>query len=126
MGRLGLRLFCKVVQIPAAILYPLIILTCVIGAYLAQYAVFDVWLMLAFAFLAYFMRKFDYSFICLIIGFILAPMWEISLQQVIIASEQNPFMILTRPVALLLLALSVYVVLRQTLARKTREPDAHE
>ena len=72
VGRLGLRLFCKVVQIPSVILYPIIIFTCVMGAYLAQYAVFDVTLMLCFSLLAYFMRKFDYSFICLIIGFILA------------------------------------------------------
>lgn len=93
VGRLGLRLFCKVVQIPSVILYPIIIFTCVMGAYLAQYAVFDVTLMLCFSLLAYFMRKFDYSFICLIIGFILAPIWETSLQQVIIASEQDPYMV---------------------------------
>lgn len=112
VGRMGLRAFCKVVQVPAAVLYPIIIFTCIMGAYLAQYATFDVTLMLVFAVLAYFMRKFDYSFICLIIGFILAPIWETSLQQVIIASEQDPYMILGRPVALALLALSAWIVAR--------------
>lgn len=80
VGRLGLRAFCKVVQVPSAVFYPIIIFTCIMGAYLAQYATFDVTLMLVFAVLAYFMCKFDYSFICLIIGFILAPIWETSLQ----------------------------------------------
>lgn len=116
-GRLGLRLFCKVVRIPSVILYPVIIFTCVMGAYLAQYAPFDVTLMLVFSLLAYFMRKFDYSFICLIIGFILAPIWEISLQQVIIASEQDPAMFLTRPVAVGLMLLTFLIIFRSVRGR---------
>jgi putative tricarboxylic transport membrane protein len=112
VGRLSLRTFCRAVQVPSVILYPIIIFTCVMGAYLAQYAVFDVTLMLFFTALAYLMRKFDYSVICLIIGFILAPIWETSLQQVIIASEQAPLMFLTRPVAVMLLALTVYIVVK--------------
>ena len=87
------------------------------GAYLAQYAPFDVTLMLAFSLLAYFMRKFDYSFICLIIGFILAPIWEISLQQVIIASEQDPAMFLTRPVAVGLMLLTFLIIFRSVRGR---------
>ncbi len=114
-GMAGLRIFCKVVEVPAVILYPIIILTCVMGAYLAQYAAFDVTLMLVFTVLAWFMRRFNYSIICLIIGFILAPIWETSLQQVIIASEQNPWMIFSRPVALGLIALSIWIVIRSWL-----------
>ena len=115
VGRLGLRLFCKVVQILGHSV-PIIIFTCVMGAYLAQYAVFDVTLMLCFSLLAYFMRKFDYSFICLIIGFILAPIWETSLQQVIIASEQDPYMFLTRPVAVVLMLMTFFIIGKSVLA----------
>ncbi len=111
-GSAGLRLFCKVVDIPSAILYPIIIFTCLLGSYMAQYSSFDVYLMLVFTVLAWFMRKFNYSIICLIIGFILAPIWETSLQQVIIASEQNPFMFLHRPVAVVLVLLSIWIVIR--------------
>lgn len=120
VGRAGLKTFCKVVQTPPPILYPIIIFTCIMGSYLAQYYIFDVYLMLFFAFLAYFMRKFGYSFICLIIGFILAPIWETSLQQVIISSRFDPFMFFTRPVAMILMALTAYVVFKTGLgaARK--------
>lgn len=110
VGRFGLPLFCKVVRIPSVILYPIIIFTCVMGAYLSTYAAFDVTLMLVFSLLAYFMRKFDYSFICLIIGFILAPIWETSLQQVIIASEQDPLMFLHRPVAVALMLVAFFII----------------
>jgi len=112
VGRIGLKTFCKLVQTPAVILYPIIIFTCLMGSYLAQYSIFDVGLMLFFAFLAYFMRKFRFSHICFIIGFILAPIWETSLQQLIISSEQNPYMIFTRPVAIVLLLITLYVIVR--------------
>lgn len=118
VGLLSLKVSCRLVQVPSDILYPIIIFTCIMGAYLSQYAVFDVTLMLSFAILAYFMKKFDYSFICLIIGFILAPIWETSLQQLIISSEQNPFMIFQRPVALALLGLSLWVIFRAVRNKK--------
>lgn len=114
VGRMGLRVFCKVVQTPPAILYPIIIFTCIMGSYLGAYNVFDVVLMLFFSFLAYFMHKFGFSHICFIIGFILTPIWETSLQQVIIASELNPFMFFTRPVAIIIMLLTAYIVIKTT------------
>ncbi|OGW32032.1 MAG: Tricarboxylate transporter family protein, partial [Nitrospirae bacterium GWD2_44_7] len=112
VGRVGLTTFCKVVKAPPAILYPCIIFTCIMGSYLAEFSTFDVTLMLFFAFVAYFMRKFDFSHICLIIGFILAPIWETALQQVVIASEHAPYMFFTRPVAMALMAITAYVVIK--------------
>ena len=114
VGRMGLRAFCKAVQTPAPILYPIIIFTCIMGSYLGAYNVFDVMLMLFFAFLAYFMNKFDFSHICFIIGFILTPIWETALQQVIITSELNPYMFFTRPVAMILMLITAYVVIKTT------------
>lgn len=121
VGSAGLRLFCRLVQVPPLVLYPIIIFTCTMGAYLAQYAAFDVTLMLVFSLLAYFMKKFDYSFICLVIGFILAPIWETSLQQVIIASEQDFFMFLKRPVAVLLMMLTFFLAGKSICATKKVE-----
>lgn len=120
VGRFGLPLFCRVVRIPSLVLYPIIFFTCVMGSYLGNYNTFDVSLMLIFSLLAYFMRKFDYSFICLIIGFILAPIWETALQQVIIASEQDPFMFLHRPVAVGLMLVTAFIIFR-TVRGKGRE-----
>lgn len=121
VGQLGLKAFCKVVQTPAVILYPIIIFTCVVGAYLAQYNVFDVYLMLFFGFIGYFMRKFDFSHVCFLIGFILAPIWEIKLQQIIISSEQNPYMFLHRPVAVILMLLTFFVIIKTTLGALRRK-----
>ncbi|MEW6334040.1 MAG: tripartite tricarboxylate transporter permease [Thermodesulfobacteriota bacterium] len=127
-GLVGLRMFCRVVQTPPAILFPIVIFTCIIGSYLSGFSLFEVSCMLFFAFLAYFMKKFDFNHICFIIGFILSPIWETSLQQVIIASQQDPYMFFTRPVAMILMAITAYVVIKTTVGtlKKTGRHDERE
>lgn len=124
IGQAGLRLACKAVSAPLPILYPIIIFTCLMGSYLGAYNVFDVALMLFFAFLAYFMNKWGYSHICFIIGFILTPIWETSLQQVIISSQVDTFMFFKRPVAITLMLITFYIVLKATKgAFRKKSPD---
>ncbi len=116
IGRFGLKLFCKAVQIPAVVLYPLVMFTCIMGAYLGQSSMFDVMVMLVFGVIGYFMRKFDFSYVAFLIGFILVPEWERALQQVVIISQFDTFMFFRRPVAMLLMALTFFVVIRTFLA----------
>lgn len=116
IGRFGLKVFCKAVQIPSVVLYPLVIFTCIMGAYLGQSSMFDVMVMLVFGVIGYFMRKFDFSYVAFLIGFILVPEWERALQQVVITSQYDTFMFFRRPVAVLLMALTVFVIARTFLA----------
>jgi len=112
IGRFGLRYFCKAVNIPPMILYPIVVFTCIMGSYLGKSDMFDVAVMLAFGFIGYFMRKFDYSYVAFLIGFILAPEWERALQQVVIISEYDTYMFFQRPVAMGLMALTLFLVFR--------------
>jgi len=96
--------------IPAMVLYPIVIFTCVMGAYLGKSDMFDVGVMLTFGVIGYFMRKFDFSYVAFLIGFILVPEWERALQQVVIISENNPTMFSERPVAMVLMALAFFVI----------------
>jgi putative tricarboxylic transport membrane protein len=112
VGRVGLKLFCKLVQVPAVVLYPIVIFTCLMGSYLAESSIFDVQVMIFFGFLGYFMRKADFSYVAFLIGFILVSEWERALQQIIIASEYNPYMFFSRPVAVILMLLTFFVVIK--------------
>lgn len=110
IGRFGLKFFCKAVDIPASILYPVIIFTCIMGAYLGQSSMFDVIVMMTFGVIGYFMRKFDFSYVAFLIGFILVPEWERALQQVVIISQFDTSMFFRRPVAMGLMALTFFVI----------------
>lgn len=124
IGRFGLKLFCKAVEIPASILYPIIVFTCVMGAYLGQSSMFDVIVMLVFGVIGYFMRKFDFSYVAFLIGFILVPEWERALQQVVIISQFDTFLFFRRPVAMALMALTLFVIGRTFWANiKKKKPE---
>jgi putative tricarboxylic transport membrane protein len=110
IGQFGLKFFCKAVEIPASILYPIIIFTCIMGAYLGQSSMFDVIVMMTFGVIGYFMRKFDFSYVAFLIGFILVPEWERALQQVVIISQFDTLMFFRRPVAMGLMALTLFVI----------------
>jgi putative tricarboxylic transport membrane protein len=68
--------------------------------------------MIAFAVLGYFMKKLEFSFVTFIIGFVLGPMFEMSLQQTLIISRNNILILFQRPIALVFIILTVVFVLR--------------
>jgi putative tricarboxylic transport membrane protein len=112
IGNFGLRFFAKVMMAPKQIVYPVIAICCVTGAYMADNSLFAVGLMIIFAILGYFMKKLDFSFVTFIIGFVLGPILELSLRQTLVISKNNPMILLERPVSLILLILTVLSIWR--------------
>jgi putative tricarboxylic transport membrane protein len=107
IGNFGLRFFAKVMRTPKQIIYPVITICCVTGAYMADNSLFAVGLMIIFAILGYFMKKLDFSFVTFIIGFVLGPILELSLRQTLVISKNNPMILLERPVSLIFLILTI-------------------
>ena len=99
---------------------------CVIGAYLEGSGMFSVYLMLIFAFFGYFMKKFDFSFVTFLIGFILGPMAELSLRQAMIITDGKLTSLASHPVAVLFLALAALSIWRLSSFRVMREGTGSE
>lgn len=78
MMYVAIRWFAMVVAIPKHILYPVILMMCVIGAYTINYGImFDVWTVLIFGLLGWLFVKVKLEVAPFIIGFILGPSAEI-------------------------------------------------
>jgi putative tricarboxylic transport membrane protein len=74
----AIRWFSLAVAIPKAILYPVILMMCVLGAYTINYGImFDVWTLLVFGVLGWIGVKLGLEVAPFIIGFILGPSAEI-------------------------------------------------
>ncbi len=74
----AIRYIAKVVTVPKYILFPIILIMCVVGAYTINYGVmFDVWTLLIFGLFGYFAPKVGIEVAPFIIGFILGPSAEI-------------------------------------------------
>ena len=74
----AIRLFARVVTVPKQILFPIILMMCVIGSYTINYGImFDVWTLLIFGVFGWLAVKLRLEVAPFIIGFILGPSAEV-------------------------------------------------
>ncbi len=74
----AIKYIAKVITVPKYILYPIIIMMCVVGAYAINYGImFDVWTLLIFGIFGYLCSKIGIEVAPLIIGFILGKSAEV-------------------------------------------------
>jgi len=69
-------LFAAVLRVPFAAIAPMIVVSCAIGAYAIQNAMFDIWLMLGFGVLGYVFKKLDYPLAPLTLALVLGSRTE--------------------------------------------------
>lgn len=80
-------LFAAILRIPFAIIAPIIIVVCAIGAYSVHNAMFDIWLMLLFGVIGYFMKKLDYPLAPLVLALVLGDRAENGFRQAMMGSQ---------------------------------------
>jgi len=100
-------LFASVLRISYALIYPAILIICVVGAYAISTGLFDVGLMLIFGVAGYFMKKADIPPAPMLLALLLGPMMERALYQALNIAHGNMLTFLTRPISGTLLAVSL-------------------
>jgi putative tricarboxylic transport membrane protein len=110
VARLSVRLWVRILQVPAGLLYPVVTMLCLAGAYAINNSLFDVGIAIAFGIVGYTMRMAGFEVAPMVLAFILAPMLEQSLTQSLIMSHGSPLIFVTRPIALLFLVLTAVSV----------------
>jgi putative tricarboxylic transport membrane protein len=81
VGNGAIRYFSLIADIPKSILFPIVLMFCVYGAYAVNNDTFDVWLMLGFGVLGYVFNRAAIPAAPFLIGFILGPMFEDNLRR---------------------------------------------
>ncbi len=103
-------LFVSVLRIPYAYLYPLIIMFCILGVYEVNHSIVDVWITLIMGVVGYGLRKFEFDPAPLVLGLVIAPIFEMSLRQSLVMSNGHWSIFFQRPIAGVLLALSAILL----------------
>jgi putative tricarboxylic transport membrane protein len=125
-------LFAAILRIPFALLTPLIVVVCAIGAYAVHNSLIDIWFMLIFGVVGYIFKKLDYPLAPLVLALVLGDMAENALRQSLIMSQGSPAIFLTRPIAGGLTALALVFFALPVLASLRRRragapaPIAHQ
>jgi putative tricarboxylic transport membrane protein len=80
-------LFAGILRIPFAILTPLIVAICAVGAYSVHGGMIDVWYMLVFGVIGYVFKKLDYPLAPLVLALVLGDRAEDSFRQSMLMSQ---------------------------------------
>jgi putative tricarboxylic transport membrane protein len=100
--------FAAILRIPFAILTPLIVIVCAIGAYAVHNSMIDIWYMLVFGVVGYVFKKLDYPLAPLVLALVLGDLAENALRQSLIMSQGRLSIFVTRPLAAVITAVAVF------------------
>lgn len=119
-------LWVRIVTIPYRFLFPVVIVLVCIGVYSISNSVFDIWLVLLFGTVGYFMSLLRCEPAPLLLGLVLGPLMEEHLRRALLIGRGDPMVFLNRPISAGFLALAAVLLLWMLLdtwrrARRTRE-----
>ena len=115
----AIKYIAKVVMVPKYILYPIIMMMCVVGAYAINYGVmFDVWTLLLFGVGGYLATKVGIEIAPLVIGFILGGQAEVYFVKALVWFGTLSIFFTKSPIAMVLwvlIAISIGFSIHQAL-----------
>ena len=113
-------IFVNFLRIPYRILYPMILMFCVVGVYAVNASYVDVAIMSGMGVIGYILRKFDFETAPIVLGVVIAPIIEISLRQSLTMSNGKYSIFFQRPISAVFLggALVMVVVALLPLIRR--------
>jgi putative tricarboxylic transport membrane protein len=99
-------LWVKILKIPYPILFPLILIFCLIGAYTINNSITEIFIMIIFGFIGYLFKKFGYEPAPLLLALVIGPMMEQALHRSLLYSSGDPTIFFTRPISAALMLIS--------------------
>jgi putative tricarboxylic transport membrane protein len=104
-------LWVQVLKVPYRLLFPLILLFCLIGAYSLSSSTFDILIMIVFGMIGYWMKKTDYEGAPLVLALVLGNLFENALRQSLMLSDGSFLIFLTRPIAAIFIWIAIALLL---------------
>jgi putative tricarboxylic transport membrane protein len=108
----------QIVRLPRSFIIGGVIVLSVIGAYSMQFSMFDVFLMLGFGVLGYFLEENDYPLSPIVLAIILGPVVETNLRRGLVMHHGDALSFLSSPISLTIFALAAITVWFSVRSRK--------
>jgi len=104
-------LWVKILKVPYPILFPLILLFCLIGAYSLNNSLTEVGLMVLFGVIGYLLKKFQYEAAPLILALVLGPMMEHSFRASLTMFDGNLSQFFFRPISAVIMTIAILLLI---------------
>ncbi len=111
VGCLGVRFFAKIVSVEKKILYPIILVISLLGAFSINKSIFDVGVCVAFGVIGWLMNKYEFPLSPILLALILGPMCEQNFVRFMDLENGNFGAILGHPIAIGFFVVAVAVVI---------------
>lgn len=119
---LSVRKLAQIINIKRQYLIPIVFIFCVIGSYVFNHRIFDVWVFSGFGLLGFSLRYFAIPLGPFVIGFILATKLETQLYSGLQSSGGSFLPLLTHPIALIFLVISIVMLIYSLLVSNRSNP----
>lgn len=118
IGLSSVRIFSKIIEVPKQIVMPIVVILSVIGTFAIQNSLMDVFWMIGFGVLGYFMRCYGFTTAPMVLGIILGPLLDSNYRRAMQAAgdQIGPFLIdfIVNPLTLFLVLCIVFLLVSQT------------
>lgn len=109
-GKYFLKHVAKLTKIPDALLNAMLLIVVATGAYTFAGSLFDMKVLMVFGVLGYYMQKFGFPMVPIVLGIVLGPIAEANLRKAMIVHNGDLTVFLTQPISLFFLVLTVFFV----------------
>lgn len=113
-------LWVKLLKVPEALLYPMILAFSTLGVYSLNRSVFDLYLLFGIGVLGFLLRRYSYPLAPIVLGLVLGPLLETEFRRALIGSRGDWFVLIDRPLAAAILALALLMVVLPLFGRWLR------
>lgn len=104
------RFWAKIAMIPYKLLFPLILIISIVGAYSINNSLWDVGTMIVFGIIGYLMKKLDIPIAAFLLTFVLGREIESALLQSLVISENGLLIFFERPIPAVVMVLCILVL----------------
>jgi putative tricarboxylic transport membrane protein len=115
-------IWVRLLKTPYSILFPLILVFCLIGVYSLNTNVAEIIIMLIFGVVGFLFRRAGFEGAPFILAMVLGPIMETSLRQSLLISRGNFSIFFNRPICAILMVLTAVFLFSPVVTRKNKAP----
>lgn len=104
-------LWVQVLKVPYSLLFPIILLLCIVGVYVPNNSIAEVWIMILFGGIGYLFKKMDYEPAPMVMAMVIGPIFENAFRQSLLMSLGSFSIFFTRPISAILLGSSILLLM---------------
>lgn len=116
-----INMFAHFMKVPYSILAPFILVFCIIGTFAVRNSLLDVWVMLLFGLIGFYLEKLKFPLATIILGIVLGPIAEAEFRRSLMMSGGDYSVFFTRPISLILLIAALFALFAPYLSKLTKK-----